>query len=367
MSSNLNLAAAAAATSEFVNMDEIRGILALALVGAERNPLRRNLVLWGPGGYGKSEFVHDYIKAAVGTPPFVVSMHREYSAAEHFGGLSVPDLQGGTLRYNTEQSWMGATHSIWEEALDSPDSVLLSSKDTITRGVFTIGQPYQVKTKLIVINTNHDPARFKGDLSKAAFLERFPYVAKVDWSGISISDREVSYRTIIENTAAKSGNPFGKKSAQILASIAANEQWSPRRLIHVVQAAQDFCALTEKSTVKTVDNSHLLAVSEILGYETAEAIKRMEDEERRQKIESFRSSMNSVLRVVENRIRENFADATAAAKVFKEQRRILDGFVDQSINARREFGEEANDTIDGILEGVDEIRNEIQERWMDMM
>ena len=363
---NVNLAAAAEATSGFVNMDEARGILALALVGAARNPLRKNLIFWGPGGYGKSEFTHTYISAAIGTPPYVISMHREMSAAEMFGGIDVPAMQSGILRYRVEDSYMAHPVAQFEEALDAPDSLLLSNKDIMTRREFTIGQKYQVKTHLIVINTNHDPARFKNDMSKAAFLERFPYVARVDWSGVSLHERESSYAEIIRNVA-NGGNPIGKKTGDILCNIANQEQWSPRRLIHVVQAAQDFTAMTENSKSKTVSTDHLMAVSAILGYDTSEAIRRLEEEDLQEQVNQFNNTMSQLIGSVYQKIGQNFANHEDAAKVLREQKNMLDNFIEQSNNARYSFGGRSDEVIDALLGKIDECKIEIADRWMKVL
>ncbi|RMD51106.1 hypothetical protein D6827_02795 [Candidatus Parcubacteria bacterium] len=164
----------------YIFMEKVKQAIDIAIEN------EKNLLLYGPPGHGKSEFVYDYLKSITDQEPFVVQMAKDMNEAEVFGGIDFRRLNSSEdpdLRYKLGDSFLNHEYVIFEELLDAPASTLLSLKDTITRRMFARGDvQFPMKTKVIIAITNKDPKDISalGD-EYHAIIERFHLVLRVAW------------------------------------------------------------------------------------------------------------------------------------------------------------------------------------------
>lgn len=197
----------------------------------------KNVLLYGPGGYGKSEMTMAFFKA-MGVEPFVQSCGEGLSEEKLFGGLDMKEYKDhGKLHYLVEHSFMNHEYVVFEELLDAPMNVLLSLKDILTSGYFRQGsQQFKIKTKLIVCLTNRTKAEVAEDDSSKALLERFPLELQVIWPDF----KEEYFYSMFERV--NSYNKWGIESSKMraiakLVATAHNSgnKVSPRTAVYALQ------------------------------------------------------------------------------------------------------------------------------------
>jgi hypothetical protein len=107
---------------------------------------------------------------------------------------------------------MNHEYVIFEEAFDAPVYVLTILKDILTSRELRNGhQVFPIKTKMIVICTNHSRSVIADDLSIKALMERFPLELEVKWQ----SYHEANYQTMFNivfgsSTTVKDYNVISK-------------------------------------------------------------------------------------------------------------------------------------------------------------
>ena len=185
----------AQATQSFVHADDVREAISLALASG------KHLILFGPGGHAKSEMIGEVTRALAGATTFVQSFGEGMDEARLYGGLDLPALEAGEnarIQYRPEHSFLAADVAVFEELFDSPASVLLSLKDTLTSGALRNGaQQFTMQTSCIVSATNRSPAEV-ADLGPAAgaLIERFPLQLEVDWPSYEAVDYLEMFTTV---------------------------------------------------------------------------------------------------------------------------------------------------------------------------
>lgn len=180
------------ATDKFVFMDKTVKILD---IGFET---RKNIVLYGPGGHGKSEMTLEYLKEK-GIDPYVITMGTGMTTDRLFGGFCLPNLQkggNGKIEYLVENSFMNHEYVVFEEMFDAPDFILEQLKDILSSGIFRNGtQIFHIKTKFIICCTNRTRDEFSKNMSLKALMERFPLELNVIWDNYT----EISYNKLLES------------------------------------------------------------------------------------------------------------------------------------------------------------------------
>ena len=185
----------AQATQTFVHADDVREAVSLALVSG------KHLILFGPGGHAKSEMIGRVTDALTGAVTFVQSFGEGMDEARLYGGLDLPALEAGAearIQYRPEHSFLAADIAVFEELFDSPASVLLSLKDTLTSGALRNGaQQYTMQTSCIVSATNRSPQEV-ADLGPAAgaLIERFPLQLEVNWPSYDARDYLAMFHSV---------------------------------------------------------------------------------------------------------------------------------------------------------------------------
>jgi hypothetical protein len=163
-------------TETFVYMDKTEQVLNVAMETG------KNVILFGKGGYGKSEFTLDFLREH-GIEPYVMTMGSGMTTDRLFGGMDLKKFnETGKLEYLVENSFMNSEYVVFEELFDAPDFILEQLKDILSSGVFRNGsQIFEIKTKLIICCTNRTREEFSKNNSLKALMERFPLELEVKW------------------------------------------------------------------------------------------------------------------------------------------------------------------------------------------
>jgi len=158
--------------------------------------VNKNVILYGPGGHGKSELTLAYF-AENGITPYVITMGTGMTTDRLFGGLDIPTFNAtGKIEYLVENSFMNAEYVIFEELFDAPDFILEQLKDILSSGIFRNGtQIVPIKTKFIVCCTNRTREEFSKNMSLKALMERFPLEQNVIWYNYT----DISYNKLLES------------------------------------------------------------------------------------------------------------------------------------------------------------------------
>lgn len=175
---------------KFVFMDKTVNILNVGY------STRKNVILYGPGGHGKSEITLDFLKSK-GIEPFIQTMGTGMTTDRLFGGLDIPTFETtGKIEYLVENSFMNHEYVIFEELFDAPDFILEQLKDILSSGVFRNGtQIFPIETKFIICCTNRTRDEFSKNMSLKALMERFPLELNVIWDNYT----EISYNKLLES------------------------------------------------------------------------------------------------------------------------------------------------------------------------
>ena len=175
---------------KFVFMDKTINILNVGF------QTRKNVILYGAGGHGKSEITLDFLKAK-GITPFIQTMGTGMTTDRLFGGLDIPTFEKtGKIEYLVENSFMNHEYVIFEELFDAPDFILEQLKDILSSGVFRNGtQIFPIETKFIICCTNRTRDEFSKNMSLKALMERFPLELNVIWDNYT----EITYNKLLES------------------------------------------------------------------------------------------------------------------------------------------------------------------------
>lgn len=176
--------------SSFIHCDEIVRVLTHAFI----QPC--NVLLWGPGGHGKSEMVMAALKALdyADDEIFLQSFGEGMSEDRLWGGPNIAKLDV-CLEYDTDRSFLPYEVVVLEEILDASSQALLPLKDVLTRKTFSNGSNIvPMKSKVIIACTNKDPRQFAKDSDAVkALLERFPLQLEVRWPSYEQRDYEALF------------------------------------------------------------------------------------------------------------------------------------------------------------------------------
>lgn len=175
--------------NDFVFMDKSISLLDIGLKTG------KNIVMYGPGGHGKSELTMAYL-AEKGIDPYVITMGTGMTTDRMFGGLDIPTFEKtGKIEYLVENSFMNQEHVVFEELFDAPDFILEQLKDILSSKIFRNGtQIFPIKTKFIICCTNRTREEFSKNASLKALMERFPLELNVIWDNYT----EASYNKLLE-------------------------------------------------------------------------------------------------------------------------------------------------------------------------
>lgn len=158
----------------------------------------KNLILYGPGGHGKSDMAEAAIKLAMDPDKFyeevyIASCSQQMDATPFVGYLNVPEFKlGRRVQVLTDTVFLSKQYAILEEGFDAPDDLLLSLKDGLQRGYICVnGKCEKNKLQTLVICTNIDPTAWAGsENTRKALLGRFVFRLEVSWPSYTSKDYE---------------------------------------------------------------------------------------------------------------------------------------------------------------------------------
>jgi hypothetical protein len=174
--------------NKFVYTEPIADILASAIYS------KQNVILYGPGGHGKSEMVEEVLCGLglwdrhnpVNSATLIQSFGEGLTEDALWGGIDFRKLNSPTdpeMWFNVENSFLEYPVAVFEELFDAPAFCLLPLKHTIQAGFLAKnGKSYPMQTELIIACTNRDPSEIAemGETYRA-LLERFVLRQEVAW------------------------------------------------------------------------------------------------------------------------------------------------------------------------------------------
>ena len=240
-------------SERFIRSEQIARILTLAVESG------KNVLLWGPGGHGKSEMVMAALSVVANEDAmYVQSFGEGMDEATLWGGLDFRALESEkVLRYHPENSFLNKPFAVFEELFDAPASVLLALKDTLTARKLRKGsQVFPMKTKVIVGITNKDPGEIS-DLgpAAAALVERFPLQLKVEWPSYESVDYLALFRKVGPTLSGADLNGTTNVLAELFAKAGADgdDVISPRTAVHALGVMKTAAAIRASSRVEKQD------------------------------------------------------------------------------------------------------------------
>lgn len=315
---NLYQRISTALSADFVKSADMARIIALAIEAG------KNILLWGPGGHGKSEMVAKALSVvATEDEIFIQSFGEGMDEATLWGGLDFAALENEkVLRYFPENSFLEKPYAVFEEIFDAPAQVLLALKDTLTAKKMRKGaQVYPMKTQVIIACTNKDPDEISGlGPAAAALIERFPLQLKVEWESYEATD----YTELFRKVSPRLGGPDLNGASAILAEVFAKvaqggEIISPRTAVHALGVVKASASLRGSDMVEMQD---LLNLTFLPGMEEFTSSLKEELDSAYE-----RSLAEQRVAEAENRLHtltEEFDEATTPIKYLQVAKRLTD-------------------------------------------
>lgn len=339
--------------ARFIRFTELARILSLAVASG------KNVLLWGPGGHGKSEMVAAAL-AAVTTDEnvFVQSFGEGMDEATLWGGLDFKKLEEEKrLEYHPENSFLARQYAVFEELFDAPATVLLALKDTLTaRKLRKGGQSFPMKTQVIIGITNRDPSEI-ADMgpAAAALIERFPLQLKMVWPSYTSQDYLELFAKVAPQLKGADLNGTTRVLAEVMAKASeSGDVVSPRTAVHALGVVKAAAALRGSDRVEKQDLLDLcflpgmeqfaanLKTELDAAYERAEAEARLSDAERKlqnllNELASAKDSPIKLLQVAKRLLA--FQDEVAKLKVTDgltdRRKRVRDSASERAAEAQR--------------------------------
>ncbi len=219
---------------KFFDMDDVVEVLYRTFIAG------KNVILYGPGGFGKSTVVVEFLKQAKIKHSTIVG----YEDMDVEGLLGIPNMDKLLNKsvYETafdRTAFVNPGVLLLEEFLDVNPKTAIALKDIITEGGLRQGNSFtESLISSIVICSNKSPYEVSTDYSTTAFYrERFPIVCEVSWKVFDYS-RYLSY---IQKIVTSTEFSRHEETYMVLAELAARtsasgELVSPR----IVRDAVDF-------------------------------------------------------------------------------------------------------------------------------
>lgn len=235
---------------QFIDCEDVARVLALAL--ATELPV----LIWGPGGHGKSEMIQAALNG-LGHNFFPLSFGEGMSEAKLFGELNMRKLnEEGIIEYYAENSFLNHEYVVFEEIFDAPAVVLMALKDCLTAKALRNGpQQFKMKTKVIVGLTNKDP-KDVADFGPAAqaLVERFSLQLNLKWETYSAADYNRLFEKVSPRVCGTPMNGFSKVLAEILAKATAEGNFvSPRTAVRALMICQAAAKLRGGNQIEKAD------------------------------------------------------------------------------------------------------------------
>ncbi len=330
--------------SKFIHCKEIVQVLTHACM----QPC--NVLLWGPGGHGKSDMVMTVLKALgyEDKEIFLQSFGEGMSEDRLWGGPNIARLDE-CLEYDTDRSFLPYEVVVLEEILDASSQALLPLKDVLTRRLFmNADQAVEMKAKVIVACTNKDPRQFAKDSDAVkALLERFPLQLEVRWPSYEQRDYEALFKK-----AHPDSKSDRRKLHRIYAHVLANLnddrengfQVSPRIALGGLRLAANSVGRHGRKKMIVED---ILTIRNVQG------------------MESYKHDVESLIRkaLLEGGVEVLLSDIDERAEQMKGKmddiNNIFESAKDLDDEARGDVNDEAINAMLSLMSGMDQLKREL--------
>ncbi len=222
----------------FFDMDNVIKYLYKTLMAG------KNIILYGPGGFGKSTIVVEFLKLIDINYSTIVG----YEDMDVEGLLGIPDMDKLLNKSIYETAFDRTPFAnpgilILEEFLDVNPKTAIALKDILTAGGLRQGQV--IKESLIssvIICSNKSPYELSVDSSTDAFYkERFPIVCEVKWNSYSYINYLAFIKTITTKEEYEAHTDIYTVIAELAYRTSLNTIISPR----IVKDSVEFVQLND--------------------------------------------------------------------------------------------------------------------------
>jgi energy-coupling factor transporter ATP-binding protein EcfA2 len=293
-----------------------------------------NVLLTGPGGYGKTDAAQaffDLLKEEgeiQDERPFVLSFGQGMTEERLFSGIDLKRFQDeGELVYNLKSAFVNFEYVIFEELFDAFPGVLLILKDVLQSKTVRMGdKSFPLRTKFVVACTNRSNDEVATDRSTWALLERFVFQKEVTWSSWEASD----YHSALKCAFGGDRDIFTHVAHIAAECSKGEEKISPRTCVKAAKAV-------------LINGNNLAVLNDILGF-NRDAIKSAEESIAEiKKIEQERQTLAATLDVVSKivseaeTLRSGVKIAIAVAKLVHVQNCLGDSTNDANLELKKEI------------------------------
>ncbi len=216
----------------------------------------KNLVVYGKGGFGKSEMTYHFLALLAQTIPDYSSDLLDCGGADStkiWAGIKGSELPN--FIYNVESSWLASRYVVFEELFDAQLSALVEMKQTLTSGEFrTPLQRFVSKCEWLICLTNKSKAEVLDSVSEEsrntvdALLQRFPLAYQLQWSAAQLRDTGC-WQDLLEKVKPYLDYQVSALYASALAQAhtkykSNHDYMSPRSALHLLSTTEAWAAST---------------------------------------------------------------------------------------------------------------------------
>lgn len=360
---------------EFFSVDDTLLTLKQFIAASEAAPLTSNVILYGPGGYGKSEMSAKFLQEITGERPFVVNMNQSTTTGEIWGGMDIEKFrQGQGIHYLLARSFMNHRYVIFEEGLEPRPKVLSALKHLITSGIFEVAgvEPHEVKTVGIIIVTNIDTEMFNDTDENRAFLERFPLRQRVSWDFLNVAQRIDASMKVIDKFDINNRMP--QTMRQIIAERATASKLSPRMIGRIVSGMVSYQEMFVGG--KKVDDATFSQLAAKYGIaQEADLAEQVQNYHVKQNVDETKKKLEKIFEVLGKRtghilgLNNYLSDPMYVARIcrqIKSTQNFINAVQDSVADIRTdpEYGDLgaelaswANERLAGYHEQIDQVRD----------
>lgn len=232
----------------FINTSAISDVLKNALKN------KMNLVIYGKGGYGKSEMITNLFSGPeFKDMVFVKSLSEATTEEDLFGGINIKKMTDtGVIEYNCENSFANKRIVVFEEMFDANPRVLAALKDTLTSKEIRNGsQRYPIKTEIIIALTNKTYEEVIIDDSTEALTQRFPLSFKLEYPLTQIDIAALALKRFPDI------DPKKMMGIMEWANITPKDKITPRKAIELAKYLDGIDINPEKDYSEMVTNNNI--------------------------------------------------------------------------------------------------------------
>lgn len=236
-------------SAKFFNMEYVIKALYVALTTG------KNILLYGKGGYGKSQIVKEFLKLANIQSSTIVA----YEDMEVEALLGLPDIKKLTEESKYEIAFENSVFTnpgvlVLEEFLDARPATAAALKDILSEKGYRRGDEFiESAISSVIICTNKSPEDVSNNEStKALYKERFPIAVEVKWDKHDYDN----YMRFIQVVRPKHENENYSVLAELCARTSASEQLiSPRVVLDALDILDEHGDIKDLQLLPAIDTS----------------------------------------------------------------------------------------------------------------